>query len=310
MDGVSFRALGNILGRSAGTIFKKVTKEMNGLPDNTWLSSNYCSRYCGILIVDGKYVKVKGFKQKIPFIYGIDYLTHDIPVGLLCASESEEAFLKFFRLLKTCRYPLRVAVADDRSTLGMAVKRYYPKAKTQLCQNHYIENIRQALHTRIDPKHQHFFNYIYTHVFGQPQTTLSLYKRLHYLLANQAKHDPLRQGIIMDIYRRRRELFQYAMVPDCPKDTNLIELYNSHLQARLKSIKGFKSFQAAERWLNAYLLRRRSKPLTDCDAKFKHLNGKCTLQRSLKRGIAMPEIYGIPAITAHKQKIALIKKRP
>ena len=56
---------------------------MDSLPENTWLSANYCNRWSGRLVVDGKYVKVKGYDQKIPFIYGIDYLTHDIPVGLL-----------------------------------------------------------------------------------------------------------------------------------------------------------------------------------------------------------------------------------
>lgn len=293
MGGVSFRTLGNLSGLCGAQVYKKVVKELNGLPENTWLSSTYCNRYCGILIVDGKYVKVKGYKAKIPFIYGIDYLTHDIPVGMLMPSENEEAFLKFFRLLKSCNYPLRAVVCDDRSTLGVAVRYHYPKAKVQLCQNHYVENIRQALHTRIDTKHQRFFNFIYHKIFQTPQTTIQLFNNLHNLIKKQAQFDPVRQTILLDIYRRRKELFQYGTITNCPKDTNLIELYNSHLQARLKSIKGFKSFKAAERWLNAYLVYRRTKPLTDCDLKFKHLNGQCTLQRTLKRGTELPQINGV-----------------
>lgn len=293
MDGISFRALSNVTGLSPAQMYRKVKEEMNELPENTWITKNYCSRFCGILIVDGKYVKVKGYKQKIPFIYGIDYLTHDIPVGILAPSENEESFLKLFRLLKTCNYPLRVVICDDRFPMVTALKYYYPKAKVQLCNNHYVENIRQHLHTRIDTKHQRFFNYIYNHIFQNYRDLKKLNQDLHYLLKRQAKFDTLRQAILIDIYKRRQQLFEYVNIKDCPKDTNLIELYNSHLQARLKSIKGFKSFTSAERWLNAYLVRRRTKPLTDCDTKFKYLNGKCSLERSLKRRGDWPVIYGI-----------------
>ncbi|OGM99246.1 MAG: hypothetical protein A3C71_01175 [Candidatus Yanofskybacteria bacterium RIFCSPHIGHO2_02_FULL_43_15c] len=86
---------------------------MNKLPENTWLSREYCNRWSGRLVVDGKYVKVKGYDKKIPFIYGIDYLSHDIPVGVLAPSENEWAFNKFFNLLHTVRYPLQIVIADD-----------------------------------------------------------------------------------------------------------------------------------------------------------------------------------------------------
>jgi len=67
---------------------------MDQLPENTYLSANFCNRWSGILNIDGKYVKVKGYKKKIPFIYCIDFLTHDIPVGLLAPSENYLTFLK------------------------------------------------------------------------------------------------------------------------------------------------------------------------------------------------------------------------
>lgn len=266
---------------------------MDSLPDNTWLTAKYCNRFCGILIVDGKFINVKGQKQKIPFIYGIDYLTHDSLVGILATGESEEAFLKLFRLLKTANYPLQIVVCDDRSSLDNALKHYYPKAHIQRCQNHYTENIREQIHFRTDPKHHHFFHSLVKHVFKEHTTEKQLNAALHYLLTKRAENDPLRQTIIMDIHRRRKELFAYTKIPHCPANTNLIELYNSHLQSRLKSVKGFKSFHAAERWLNAYLIRRRTKNLTDCDTKFKHLNGRCSLQLTLKKQAKWPEILGV-----------------
>ena len=266
---------------------------MDKLPDNTWLTAKYCNRFCGILIVDGKYVKVKGYHEKIPFIYGLDYLTHDPVVGILATGESNEAFLKFFRLLKTCDYPLQIVAADDRSSLIPALKHYYPKALVQLCQNHYVENIRQQLRIRTDTKHHLFFHSLCKHVFQEHTDDRQLNDALHHLLTKRAENDPVRQTIVMDIHRRRKELFAYAQVPHCPQNTNLIELYNSHLQARLKSIKGFKSFHAAERWLNAHLIRRRTKPFTDCEEKFKKLNGKTSLEMTLKKQAEWPDILGV-----------------
>ena len=108
-----------------------------------------------------------------------------------------------------------------------------------------------------------------------------------------AKHDSVRQAIIVDIYKRRRELFSCTNISHCPHDTNLIELFNSHLQARLKSIKGLKSFHGAERFLNAYVLRRRTKPFTDCRGQFKHLNQKCSLQMTIKKQTEWSEILAL-----------------
>lgn len=272
---------------------------MNLLPDNTWLTAKHCSRYSGILVIDGKFVKVKGYKQKIPFIYGIDYLTHDPLVGLLARGESEEAFLKLFRLLKTCGYPLQIVAADDRSPLNTALKRYYPKAHVQLCQNHYIENIRQSLSIRTDSKHHHFFHSLCKHVFQEYADEKQLDSALHHVLTERAGNDMARQMIVMGIHRRRKELFAYAKIPHCPKNTNLIELFNSHLNGRLKTIKGFKSFPAAERWLNAYLIRRRTKPFTDCQGKFKKLNGKTSLETTLKKQAKWPDILGVKRPKTH-----------
>ncbi len=65
-----------------------------------------------------------------------------------------------------------------------------------------------------------------------------------------------------------------------PQTTNLIESFNSHIQGRLETIKGFESFEHANAWLNGYFLKRRSTPFTDCTGKFKHLNEKTSIQES------------------------------
>jgi hypothetical protein len=66
------------LGLNASTVYRKVKALLNELPLCADLSRGNDKHYCGILLVDGKYVHVKGYKDKIPVIYGIDYLTHDL----------------------------------------------------------------------------------------------------------------------------------------------------------------------------------------------------------------------------------------
>jgi len=96
---------------------------------------------------------------------------------------------------------------------------------------------------------------------------------------------------IKDISDKYDRLFRFEKIPDCPKSNNIIEAFNSHLQGRLKTIKGFKSFKGAERWLNAWMIRRRTKPFTDCEGRFKILNGKCSLEETIYEKLKFEEVY-------------------
>lgn len=297
MDGVPFRKLGDQQGLSGKQVFLKVRKEINALPWNWQLTKLLCNMllFCGILIVDGKYIAVSGkdFDQKIPFIYGIDYLTHDIPHGELFTVEDEAAFSRFFQKLKDMGYPLRVVIADDRQGLKQALNKVFPYARLQLCHVHFLENIRQLLNIRTDERYRHFFNSLIAHVFGVKKED-KIIRGLTHVFYKRTYGSRMLQNIVTGIKHRQTELFNYLQIKNCPNNTNLIELYNSHLQARLKSIKGFQSFDSANRWLNGYLIRRRTKSLTDCKTKFKKLNGFASLQFTISDSKFWPtEIAGI-----------------
>lgn len=292
IDGTPIRKLADEVGLSIAQTYAHVVDELNRLPGNNQLTVDYCNRFSGILIVDGKYVKVRGYAQKIPFIYGMDYLTHDIVVSMLAPSENVVALTQFFALLKRCNYPLQIVVSDDREAIAQGLARVYPRGRLQLCQNHYLENIRQQLRVRTDQTHALFFYALKMLVFTPRHDAESVRPVLHQLFVQYAASDVVRQSILQDIEMRRAELFAYACVEQCPKNSNLIELYNSHLNGRLKTIKGFKSFAAAARWLNAHTIRRRTKTLTDCRGKFKKLNGSCSLALTIKKQAKWPDIFG------------------
>ena len=269
--------------------------ELKALPDCFDLTREYCEYSSGILIIDGKYIKVRGYTERIPFIYVIDYDTHDILFGLLTRAESEEAFLKIFHKLKQLNYLLRVVVSDDRSSLPIALQQVYPGVPNQLCLNHYLENMRKALHIRTDPTHRHFFHSLKKHVFEEYKNDEKLNEALLHVFTKRCENMPVRQNIVLEIDRRRKELFAYKSIPNCPNNTNLIELFNSHFNARLRSLKGFKTKEHAELWLNGLLIRRRTKSFTDCGLKFRSLNGKSSLQMSVKKQVNWPEIGGVKA---------------
>lgn len=295
IDGVPFRKLGDEHELSGVQAYNRVFAELQQLPNVFEITKHYCQYSSGIVIIDGKYITVKGFKHKIPWIYAIDYVTHDILFGLVSAAEDIETFETFFKLVQQLQYPLRIVVADDRSSLSIGLKRVYPDIPVQVCLNHYLENIRQQLHLRTDPTHQHFFNALKRHVFDEYVDDAQLDVALHHVLTQRCDNIPLRQDIVTTIAQRRKELFAYVNVPQCPNNTNLIELFNSHFNARLRTLKGFKNEQHALLWLNALMLRRRTKPFTDCGPKFKHLNGKCSLQIALNPNSTFPTILGLKA---------------
>jgi hypothetical protein len=290
VDGVPFRKLGDQLGCSGKQAYLRVREEMERLPWSWELTRDLCNvnRYCHVLVIDGKYVAVAGFERKIPFVYGIDYETHDIPFGDLYAAEDERSFSVFFGKLRELGYEPRVVVADDRAGLKQALSKVFPRAKLQLCQVHYLENIRQLLKVRTDDRYAHFFSSLVAHVFRVPE--IGITAGLRHVLGDRCGGNKTLENIVHEIVRRRDDLFAYLSVPGCPRTTNIIESYNSHLEGRLKSVKGFQSFETAQRWLNGCMVRRRTKKLTDCGGCFKRLNGHASLELGIKKQARWPGV--------------------
>lgn len=247
------------------------------------------NRFCHILIMDGKYVAVKGFNTKIPFLYGIDYLTHDIVFGDLYPAEDATSFSQFFGQLQALGYGPSIVVADDRAGMKPALNKVFPNTRLQLCHNHYLENIRRLLKVRTEEKYQQFFNSLRLHVFLEGTDEQRVTQGLKYVWDKHAENRRILQNIVTSIQARYDDLFNYLTIKDCPNNTNLIELYNSHLNGRLKTIKGFQSINSARTWLNAYLIRRRTKPLTDCEGRFKYLNKHASLELTIKKQALWPE---------------------
>ncbi len=295
IDGFSFRNMSDRKNKTHKQIFNLTQKELNNLIENTFLTNEYCDpkKYSGILQIDGKYIKVKGYSKKIPFIYAVDYLTHDIVCGILAPSENQEAFLKLFRLLKTINYPLKTIVSDNiLETIEYPLNYHFLGVKVQLCLTHYVENIRRVLETRSKDKYVDILDQI--KLFLRIREPYSIKrKKFKELFSFCSPDDYLLQEVLKRIFKDRVFLFHYLRDKNIPRDNNLIEVFNSHLEGRLKTIKGFSSFKQAEQFLNAWMVRRRTIDFKSCCKKFNYLNGKKSLGLVLKDDFSLKKVLKI-----------------
>lgn len=262
---------------------------MKSLPHCADITRKYCARYCGILEVDGKYVKVKGFERKIPAIYGIDYQTHDIPTYILSETEGYQTLVSFFSSLRLLNYPLNAVVCDENTCIFEAARYVYPNVITQLCQNHYKENIRRSLDLTLNPHYESFVRLV-EELFSFKRNPDDFNRKAKQIY-DQYQKDQLCSSIMIDIARDEDLLQGWRNGHNIPITTNLIECFNSHLQGRLKTIKGFESFNHADIWLNGYFLRRRYRRFTGCEGKFKRLNGYNSLHFSKKHDVDIPPYF-------------------
>ena len=252
IDGTSFRSLADQNNSSSTTTYRKNLNALKLLPHCADLTRKYCNRFCGILVVDGKYVAVAPYDRKIPLLYGIDYLTHDIPTYKLLPSENYQACLSFFNSLRLLNYPLKALVCDDNSNIYTACLEVYPKAIIQICQNHLKENIRRFLSVRSDPTYKPFMAEI-NNLFKK-KLSYGVFLNQANLIYQKYNADPKCTSVMLDIQNKLPLLLNHLKIKHTPRTTNLIECFNSHLNGRLKTIKGFKSFKHADLWLNAYLI--------------------------------------------------------
>ncbi|MBI5413438.1 transposase [Candidatus Peregrinibacteria bacterium] len=269
---------------------ENTTNSLKKLPHNNEITKRHCDRFCGILIVDGKFVKVRGFEKKIPLLWGIDYLTHDIPIFILTASESYESWLKYFEYLKSIRYPMQIVVCDDNENIKLAARYIFPNVIIQTCQNHFLENIRRDLQVRTVEKYKPFVDDLKNELFSNKINKQDFEKKA-FKLFKKYEHDLIAVSYLLRIQKYTQELTNASLVKHTPRTTNLMELYNSHLEARLKSIKGFKSFQSAQKWLNAYILRRRFRKFRSCCRKFGYLNGKTSISKTMRKTAVLPHLF-------------------
>ena len=289
LSGIPFRTIADIHNSFTTTVYRKVKKGLKELPLCIDVTRWYCQKFQGILLVDGKYVRVKRYDRKIPVIYGIDYQSHDIPHYRLSRAEDYLNCKKFFESLKLADYPLQAVVYDDNQNIYNAASYVFPNVVVQLCHIHFLRNMKSLLDLELNQNHQLFFSLL-SRLLVKKRSKEDFEKQASNLLKHFS-NDEICSSVLIELARKQSLLQGYLKRRGTPTTTNLIESFNSHLEARVKPLKGFEGFKHASLWLNAYFMRRRTKKFTDCTSKFNRLNGRTSLEMTKKPGIDLPIFF-------------------
>jgi len=260
--------------------------ELKKLPNNNEFTFKYCNRFSQILVCDGKYFNVASEENNYVLLWGFDYFRHDIPVMVIAPSESYQSWGRFFSYFRIINSYPQLIVCDDNSNEKMAARQAFPEVRIQTCFNHFKENIRRDLKVRSEDTYKEFMRRI-EEVFSGKRTDQDRNKRL-FALYRDFRHDPVCVSILTNIKRYEPELLAYRGIPQAPVTSNIIEGMNSHIEARLHSLRSFQSVTHARLWFNGYILKRRFTKYTDCKGKFKYMNGKTGVQMTKKERVIIP----------------------
>ncbi len=282
LDGISIRKLAIKYGISKSKCQRICFEELKKLPDNNQYTLEHSGTFGKVLMPDAKYIKVKGFKDKLAFLWAVDYFYHDFPVISLAPSESYASWGRFFKQFEYINSHYDVIVCDDNTSLKLAAVRHFPLTKIQTCYNHLKENYRRILKVRSQSKYKHFMSLV-EEVLCSEKISLEEFNTRLQTAFDLYHNDPLAFSIIMDLKKREKEIHAHRFLSCSPKTTNLIEGFNSQLESRLFSIRTFQSYEHASLWLNGYVLKRRFTQFTNCKGQFKNLNGKRPIEITLKK---------------------------
>lgn len=286
LDGFSFRVLARKYHMSPMKVWRICESELKKLPDNNEFTFKYCNRFSQILVCDGKYFNIASEKYDWVLLWGFDYFRHDIPVITIAPSESYASWSKFFSYFRIINNYPRLVVCDDNSNEKMAARACFPGIRIQTCYNHFKENIRKELKIRSDTTYKPFMKRI-ENVLTVKLSDDAMNKML-FALYRDYRTDPVCVSVLTNIERYKKELLAYRGIPQAPITSNIIEGMNSHIEARLHSLRSFQTVRYAKLWLNGYILKRRLTKYTDCKGKFRYMNGKTGVQMTKKERISLP----------------------
>lgn len=266
-------------------------EELKKLPNNNQFTFKYCNQFSHIFVVDGKYFTVKGYRQGYCLLWGIDYFRHDIPVFTLAPTENYQSWARYFSYFRIINHHPSLVVCDDNYNLKMAARERFPTVKIQTCYNHFKENIRRELHTRSDFTYKSFMKRIESILDSSRKIADDTFNKWMYLLYRDYHTDPVCLSVLANIEKNKHELLAYRGISGAPVTSNIIEGFNSHLESRLFSLRSFQSISHARLWFNGYILKRRFTKFTDCEGKFRSLNGKTGVQLTKKERIVLPTFF-------------------
>lgn len=298
LERASIRILARRYEKSRDTIMKIIRRVVEGLPDSAAIAQKFCPLWSGILVFDGKVIRVydklsaklkpgtltedeEHWLHKMRWLCGVDHATGDLPHYELADSENKIDLIMYFQTLKSLHYPLKGLVCDGNPLIPEAARFVYGKGIVlQRCTRHFLEDLRRLLPAEEDdPATRAKLEELIT---GIKQViaadTLAAAVAANWSLQQISSH-PIARMIMKQFEQTKSDLVAHLLHPELhlPHTTNDIENLFKQLMLRLKSLGRFFHYRYAREYLKAWALLRRFTPFTDCRRKRKHRNGKAPL---------------------------------
>jgi hypothetical protein len=298
VERASLRALGRRHGASRTRVMKIVHRAARGVPTSFEIAQRFRPLWSGILVVDGKYVRVfdplsakldrralseeerRRLNLKV-WLCGIDAMTGDLPHYSLADEETKIDLVLFFRALKKIGYVLRVLVCDGNDHILEAARHVYGEGfLVQRCTRHFLEGLRRkAAEAGLSGEPATSALIALIQAIVEARTLEEAATRRTALRAKRLRH-PFHRQIVAELERQLPTLATHLLHPGLfiPHTTNEIENLFRQLNLRLRSLGRFGRFRYANDYLNAWAFWRRTTPFTDCRGIRRKRNGKSPLE--------------------------------
>ena len=257
----SIRTLARLEGYSKQTVQNAIHEVTSQCASAAWIANHFSPKWGGYLALDGTTVRVwdwaakyfhyskaqKRWLHKMTLLIALDINSLDVPMHHLGSEETTIDLIMMLRELKEVGYVLLGIISDGNDDIPKAVKLVFGEGVPhQLCQTHYLKNLRIKLKDGKILEHQY----------------------------REARKKILR-GERPNSIEVPNELFTYLDHPGMPRTNQSLENFNRFLKLRLKTIGTFHSWQTATWYCDALVAHRRFLKFTD---RKNEPNGKAPLE--------------------------------
>ena len=301
LERASMRTLARRYHKTKKTIMRMIHDVTRRLPDSHTLQKKFLPSWSGILVFDGKVVRVYDklsselkesslsedellWMNKMRWLVGVDFSTGDLPHYDLASSESKIDLVMYFKTLKELNYPLKALVCDGNPSIPEAARFVFgDHIVVQLCTRHFIEGLRRELPREEDEQKRKKLDVLISHIQSviEADDIVEAERQLTRLIANSKTiRHPLKDQFMHSFKAHKQELCAHILHPELglPHTSNDAENLIRQVNQRLKSLGRFFNRHYAKDYLNAWALLRRFTKFTDCKGQRKYRNGKSPLE--------------------------------
>jgi hypothetical protein len=234
--------------RQHTTVLRALHRDLDGAVFTNPHSPN------GILILDGKALSIRGKKF-------CEHLVWDTSAGLLkrrlCSGkESPQIFDTLLQELLQNNIVFTAVTIDGLPGLTQVLEAY--GVYVQRCHVHLLRDIKTGLQLKRFSRHpgnaqkRILYRYCKLLLDSSPENFLLRQRHLQRIIqANVFGLSPIHHNVLVRFQKACRYAFMHFINPRIQRTTNRIESYIGHFNARLKTMRGFKKPENAERILIA-----------------------------------------------------------